>query len=89
VPGNSVPMGSILLNEAKEPLHSLLIIIMLLTFDDNLLATIDELITAILREVLLNQEFATSLELIMGLFAVLLGDAIGETALYNISERAI
>lgn len=62
---------------------------MLLAFDDNLLATIDELITAILREVLLSQEFATSLELIMGFFAVLLGDAIGKTALYNISERAI
>jgi hypothetical protein len=79
--GNSMPMGSILLDEAKEPLHSFLVIVMLLAFDDNLLATIDELITALHREVFLSQELTASLELIMDSFALLLRDTISDTTL--------
>ena len=79
--GSRMPMSSILLDEAKEPLHSFLVIVMLLAFNDNLLATIDELITALHGEVFLSQELAASFELIVGSFAVLLGDTISDTTL--------
>lgn len=54
---------------------------MLLAFDDDLLATIDELISTVLREVFLSQELATSFEVFVGFFPMLLGDAFGETTL--------
>jgi hypothetical protein len=76
-----VPVGSVLLDEAKEPLHSILVIIVLLAFDDNFLATIDELIATILREVLLHKKPATSLVLVLSSFPMLLRDAIRETTL--------
>jgi hypothetical protein len=79
--GSSVPVGSVLLDEAKEPLHSILVIIVLLAFDDDFLATIDELIATILREVLLHQKPATSLVLVLSSFPMLLRDAIRETTL--------
>jgi len=52
-------MGSVLLNCVKEPPYSFLVIVVLLAFNDDLLATINELIPAVLREVFLNQELAT------------------------------
>ena len=54
---------------------------MFLTLDDDLFAAIDELVTALLREVLVRQEGLGTIESFTSTISVLLRDPVGETVL--------
>lgn len=81
MPSSSLTVGGISLNFIEEPSDGVLVIVMLLALNYDLLATINELITALHGEVLLSQELASSLVVLGSSVSLLLGDAIGYTAL--------
>lgn len=78
---SSLRVGNISLDFVEEPSDGVLVIVMLLALNYNLLATINELITALHGEVLLSQELASSLVVLGGSVSVLLGEAFRQTTL--------
>jgi hypothetical protein len=87
MPSSSLPVGGISLNFIEEPSDGVLVVVVLLALNNDLLATINELITALHREVVLSQELASSLVVLRGSVSMLLGDAIGYTALQQNCQK--
>lgn len=76
VAGDMATVAGVLLNDAEEPLDALLVVVVALALDDNLLAAVDELVAALLREVLLGKNALAVLELALGVVLVVLGNAV-------------
>ena len=74
-------MASVLLNKRQEPFNALLIVIMTLALDYDLLATIDELIAALFREVLLGENTLAVVVFVFRLILVLLRNPVEHTVL--------
>jgi hypothetical protein len=81
VTSSGLPVGGISLSFVEKPSDGILVIVMLLALNYDLLATINELITALHREILLSQELASSLDVFRGSVSMLLGDSFGHTTL--------
>ena len=104
--GDGASMRSVLLQEIEEPTDRLLVVLVLLALDDDLekalgrtnedyrdtylLATVDELVTALFREVFLTQETLSAVNLILSILLlvicaifVLLGNTVEEVVLDN------
>lgn len=69
------------LDEIEEPGDGSLVVGVLLTFEDNLLAAVDELVATLGREVFLGEELLRTIGLLIGAILVLLRDATGDVIL--------
>jgi hypothetical protein len=65
------------LEEVEEPLHGLLVILVLLALDDNLLQSVNELLPSLLGEGIVK-ELLGLFDGVVELFSVLLGDSVLE-----------
>lgn len=80
--GSLSSMAMVCLGSIKQPFNAGLIIVMLLTFDDNLLPTIDELIASLFGEVFIVQERLGSAVVLVGTILVFLRNTIPESSLW-------
>ena len=63
-------MADVFSTSVQEPAHRLLVVLVVLALDDNLLEAVDELVTALGREVLVAQEATGTLLMIISLVAM-------------------
>ncbi len=78
---NSTPMLGVLSDVIEEPANRLLIIVMLLAFNDNFLPSVDKLITTFLWEVFFGEEMVGTIVLLLGCVLMLLWNTVGEILL--------
>ena len=69
-------MDDVFSTSVQEPAHRLLIILVVLALDDNLLEAVDELVTALGREVLVCQEVLRATPMLVREIFVLRRDTI-------------
>lgn len=67
-------MASVFFDKAQQPPDALLVVVMLLAFDNDLFAAEDELVAALLGEVLLGEELVRAILVFGGAVLVLVGD---------------
>jgi hypothetical protein len=78
---DSACVAGVLLEVRKQPLQRLLVVLMLLALDDDLLATVDELVAALFGEVFLSEEFFTTVPVVVSTIFVLLRNTVVDVVL--------
>lgn len=80
--GSFMTMLGVLFDIIKKPSYGLLVIVMLLTFKDNLLPSEDELVASAFGEVLFSKEVTTTIIFFAGFVFVLVWNTVAEVLLH-------
>lgn len=78
---DSTTVLGVLSNVGEEPANGLLVVIMLLAFDDNFLSSVNELVAALFWEVLFSEEMMGTIVVLLGSILVLLWNTVGKVLL--------
>ena len=80
---NGPTMLGVLSNIAKEPTNRLLVVVVLLAFDDDLLPSVDELIATLFWEVFFREEMVSTIVVLLNGVLVLLWNTASDVLLRN------
>jgi len=78
---DSAPVAGVFFDETEEPTDGLLVVVVLLTLHNDLLATEDKLVTAFFGEILLREKVLAAIDVLVGGVLVFLRNTLVKTAL--------